>query len=345
MTVNPPPEVLAALDASISGGQPGVTVAQVEQLSARVWRIDLSNQQRVALKVATADAPLRREIATLRWLGQQGCAVPALLAVDEDAEPSWLALEWSGSKTLDQALQQAPPARHTRLGRRLAGALAAVEAAFTPMTAQARADRDRWHAQTSALRDLAAPWVEAAPLALAWLLGRELRASEDRMLRAVADAALGSEPEVGSLDYHAGNVMIDGERLTFVDWPAIGVDWPERRLVQYGTATGTGLPTGNFATAIDLAAVREYACLVAERRGTTAKEVAQAVDAHDILLHLTAAASLKMVAEGTAHAERRAAWANVEARRVRLLQQLQRRLADDGPAEAFREALRARSPT
>jgi hypothetical protein len=345
MTANPPSEVLTALGIAISSGQPGVTATQAERLSPRVWRVDLSNRQRIVLKVASEDAPLRREIATLKWLRQQGCSVPAVLAVDEGTEPSWVALEWSGSETLDQALQYAPPARRAALGLRLAHALAAVEAAFALLTVQARSDRDRWRSQTAALRDLAAPWIAAAPPALAWLLGRGLRASEDGMLRAVADASLGSEPEVGSLDYHAGNVMIDGERLTFVDWPAIGVDWPERRFVQYGTATGAGLPNGNFATAIDLAAVQEYAQVVAERRGTSAREVAHAVDAHDILLHLTAAASLKMIADRTAHAERKAAWPNVEARRVRLLQHLQRRLVEDGPAEALREALRARSLT
>ena len=60
-------------------------------------------------------------------------------------------------------------------------------------------------------------------------------------LRRTVALALGGEPDVGSLDYNARNVVLDeaGGRVTLVDFAATGVDWPERRLVQYATATGT----------------------------------------------------------------------------------------------------------
>ena len=60
-------------------------------------------------------------------------------------------------------------------------------------------------------------------------------------LRRTVALALGGEPDVGSLDYNARNVVLDEARgrVTLVDFAATGVDWPERRLVQYATATGT----------------------------------------------------------------------------------------------------------
>jgi hypothetical protein len=346
-------DVAAALPASHRGEPREVRPAgPAESPSARVWRVALEDGPRLALKLAAPGAPLDAEAWGLRWLGQRGAPVPAVLAVDPTRPAAWLALAWCGDTTLDEAVQSATPWKLAALGRRLAVAASAVERAYRPVTAGLRRQAT-WHVRVEALREQTGPWIAAAPKALAWLAeGRRAgsaRAAEcllnsqlDGLLERTLAAALGAEADVGSLDYNARNVIL-GERpsaMTLLDFAATGVDWPERRFVQYGTATGAGPTGGDFRSVIGPASVRAYATAVAPQREADAHDVARAVDAHDVLLLLTAATGLRAVAGGVAHPERAQGWADVSARRVALRRLLRRRLVVDGPAEALRAALR-----
>jgi len=222
-----------------------------------------------------------------------------------------------------------------------------VERAFAPATSQACADEARWITQQRTLRELAQPWVDAALDALAWLLGRTLLHPEEKALQEACELALSAEPDVGSLDYHAANVILDRNRqgppLSFVDFPAVGVDWPARRLVQYGTATGSSSAGGGFVPALGPAAVRAYAGNAVALRSGGAARLAQEVDAHEVLLLATAAQSLAMCERGEAHPSRAAAWSNVRERRTQLLALLRRSLVSEGSAERLRAALRRRA--
>jgi hypothetical protein len=87
-----------------------------------------------------------------------------------------------------------------------------------------------------------------------------------------------------------------------------------------------------------------YAAQAAAQRGCPVEPVAQAVDAHHVLLLLTATASLKLVADGAAHPDRAAAWPNVDERRARLGELLRRHLVRSGPAAELRRLVRRGSP-
>ena len=333
----------------------------------RVWRVGLAGGRTLAVKVAAGEAALEGETRTLRWLGERKAPTPRVVAVDASRPARWLALSWCGERTLDGALRAAPAPAGAALGRRLAAAVAALEAGFEPISAGLRR-RAGWEERVAALRAQAAPWADAAPDSLAWLLddpaaGRELRPA----LEATAALAFAAVPDVGSLDYNATNVVVDARgRPTVLDFAVTGVDWPERRLVQYGTGTGAGSapgapgapgaggapagaggatgagtgPGGPFRSALDRASVRRYAGLSAARRGQDSREIVATVDAHDVLLLLAAGAGVMAVARGTAHPERARAWADVDARRAALLRLLRRPLAAHGPAAALRTAIR-----
>jgi hypothetical protein len=338
-------DVAVALPASHRGEPREVRPAgPAESPSARVWRVTLEDGPKLALKLAAPGAPLDAEAWGLRWLGERGAPVPAVLAVDPTQPAAWLALAWCGDTTLDEAVQTATSWKLATLGRRLAVAASAVERAYRPVTAGLRRQAT-WHERVAALREQTSPWIAAAPEALAWL-GEGRRAGGDRaaenLLERTLAAALGAEADVGSLDYNARNVVL-GERpsvMTLLDFAATGVDWPERRFVQYGTATGAGLTGGDFRSVIGPASVRAYATTVAPQREADEHDVARAVDAHDVLLLLTAATGLRAVAGGVAHPERAQGWADVSARRVALRRLLRRRLVVDGPAEDLRATLR-----
>jgi hypothetical protein len=314
--------------------------------------VGLAGGRTLAVKLAAGEAALEGETHTLRWLGERRAPTPRVVAVDASRPARWLALSWCGERTLDGALRAAPAPDGAALGRRLAAAVAALEAAFEPVSAGMRR-RAGWGERVAALRAQAAPWADAAPEALAWLLdnpaaGREQRAA----LEATVALAFSATPDVGSLDYNASNVVVDSRgRLTVLDFAATGVDWPERRLVQYGTATGAGETPGApdgpgagtggpFRSALDRTSVQRYAGLRAAREGKDGREVVATVDAHDLLLLLAAGAGVMAVARGTAHPERARAWADVASRRAALLRLLRRPLAGHGPAAALRAAIR-----
>jgi hypothetical protein len=305
-----------------------------------VWKLGFSNAPPLALKLAHPLAPLALESQVLATLRRRS-PVPDVLAVSPAAAPTWIALEWCGDLTLDDVAQTASPAELRRLGLALAAAVAAVEAAFAPLDARWQTQSGGSAARVAALREQAAGWVAAAPAALAWLLGAHLDHTLKALLVAALAPATHSVPTLGSLDYNARNVVLDGDRLSLIDFAAVGADWPERRFVQYGTAIGASLVDGGFASAIDAASVAAYAAEVAPLRGVPVADVAHRIDAHDLLLLLTAAHHLRMIEAGQAHPDRAAAWANVPRRRAQLLALLRRQLVSDGPAEDFRAQLRS----
>jgi hypothetical protein len=335
------PSVVAALPPAWRAG-----LKDARQVSPRVWRIELSAGRVLALKLAAERAPLDVEVQALHWLGRHRCSVPAVLAVSSERPPQWVALEWCGDQTLDVAAQGAGAARRARLGRELALALAEIEGAFAPFTARAQADAARWQAQIQALRAQAAPWLAQAPATLAWLLGRDVPRKVGSSLRLAGEVALHAPAAAGSLDYSASNVVVGRGRLVVVDFAAIGVDWPARRFVQYGTATGAAArepPRGTFATVITPEAVCAYAARAAALQGATVEAVQEMVDAHDLLLLLAAGEHLRLIQAGRAEAERALAWANVPERRQALLALIQRPLVRHGPAAAVRSWVRART--
>jgi len=319
-------------------------LARAEPVSGRVWRAALANGTVLALKLAAGNEESARALAmeaqALEWLARRGCPVPEVVARPAETPPRWLALSWHGDQTLEVLLATASPPQRARLGRLLAEAVASVEAAFQPLTAAERDNPPAWEARVRALRAQAAPWIAAAPEALAWLVEHPLdRRTRERLEQALA-LAFGAEPSIAGLDYNAQNVVFDGERLALLDFSAVGIDWPERRFVQYGTATGAASDGGGFVTVITPSSVRHYAALIAPQRSLDAAKVEQLVDAHDLWLLLIAAQQLRAVAEGSAVAARARAWRNVPQRRRQLLRLLRRRLIHHGPAETVRRRLR-----
>jgi hypothetical protein len=331
--VNVWPEVAAALDAA----RPPVPL-DVRRVSERVWKVSLPRGRALAVKLAVPGAALDVEAQALAWLTRCGCAVPALLATSGTRPLRWIALEWCGDRTLADVV--VAPKAPAGLGTRLAATCARVEAAFARLAGPNGGVPD---GAAGELRRQSAAWVAAAPAALEWLMGPHPAGLGDvvlDMLDAALACAVDAAPTLGSLDYNPRNVVVARGRLFLVDFAAVGADWPERRFVQYGTGTGAGLPGGTFATVIGPAALRRFAAETCLPRGRTETAVRHAADAHDVLLLLTAAAELRLVAAGTAHPERIAAWGNVADRRQRLLELLLRRLSPDGPAERFRQGLR-----
>ncbi|HEV2123753.1 MAG TPA: hypothetical protein VGW38_13395 [Chloroflexota bacterium] len=302
--------------------------------SARVWKIALEDGRSLALKVAAPDAPVDREAKVLSYLREHNCPVPEVVAIAGDEPASWLALEWCGDSTLDDALQGALTADGRRLatdnrGLQLADAVACVERACAGLGQPSAA-------QIEALNRQATPWFEAAREGLSWLQERERSARDAHTFEEVVATARSQVASAGSLDYNACNVVTQEHRMFLLDFATFGYDWPARRFVQYGTATGAGLKRGTFASALSPEATDRFASHLSSTYGLDVQGFRWAIDAHEVLLLLIAAAQLSLVQAGRAHEVRSETWNNIEQRRSSLLALLRRPLIDDGPAARLR---------
>ena len=280
-----------------------------ERITARVTRVTLPDGRTAAVKRAAPNAPVDQEAAVLRFLHARGCAVPEVISASSEE----LVTEWCGQHTLDDAMQTGLPVSGAALSEAVCGvghALAAV--APTPSSAH------------DALRAQLAPWLASLPAAQRWLSG----ASDARLLAAVVQRALECPPEAGSLDYTARNVLVSaaGGRVWLIDFAATGFDWTERRLAQYALSAGAGRPHGVFHSALDATVCG-------------ALDDQTGIDAHEVVLLLTAAEHLRQVETGDAHDERSRAWGNVAERKASLFELLRRPLAGSGPAAELRAAL------
>ena len=95
-------------------------------------------------------------------------------------------------------------------------------------------------------------------------------------------------PTLGTLDYNARNIVVDGETPTFIDFGSIGWDWGERRLVQSFNSLGTNRTNGNFVSLLDQEIVKEYTSqVVKHREDSSDMEVAAQVDYHQLLFYLS----------------------------------------------------------
>lgn len=243
----------------------------------RVIKVTTTSGREIGVKRAFGTARIRREVAILRFLEKTG-VVPSVLAVDQQADPDWFVMDWLGDTTLAEAGNDAL-ADHS-LGEALVDAVAAVEMALAPV-----ASDDVPVTAMEMLHGLLAPWVRVLSSALEWIVEHDV-STMTTTLANVGATASSSSITVGSLDYHSANVIVrsrGGKRtpsVGIVDLSAVGYDWPGRRVAQYGllpSSVGRG-----FASVLTFSVIERWAAF-----GIC---TAEAVDAHDILLILSAAA-------------------------------------------------------
>ena len=322
---------------AVALGSPIASVAAVGNGSGRVARVSLADGRVIAVKRFPSDGPnASSAAAALRVLHGRGAHVPEPLGWGDDTRGAygWLAMAWAGDQSLDAALQDqhmgSPEANVLGLG--LVEAVATVEAAFAPLSGPPT-PRDA----SAMLRQLLHPWTLAAPAALAWLGVPFDTARLEENLERIGAVAMASPLSVGPLDYHAGNVVVEGRgaRTTIVDLDHVGWDWPARRMVQYAFATGAARAKsgGTFRLALAVPEVRDAAsAALALVHGGDVATWRDAIVAHAIILVATAAWHLRQVVEGSADPARATAWQNVDGRREAL-----RTLAGEllSPAERY----------
>ena len=328
----------AATAAYVRAGHPPVRA--ITPLAEGVWRVVDAAGRKVVVKhqlfsrltQGTAYDLLEVERDVLRFLRADGCLVPTVFGIDQDAH--CIFLQWVGDRTLDDAIQDGDRAATIQAIR----GLCIIERAFSQ-----RADQLEPRVVPSANRAaLAAAWDEAGVRARAGIeqLCRRLQQPLDAGIQPLLDAMhdwLAARPvSLGSVDYNARNAIVEpgGTRIYFLEFAKIGWDWTERRLTQYTSSMGSGRQDGRMRSLLDASAARLYA----EASGRS--DGARALDYHRIFFLLNSAALLCAALDGEPHAlALRQHWKRPHARLRQCAAMLAQDLSTDPSAAEFRSRL------
>lgn len=230
-----------------------------------VCRVETSDGRRLAVKRVRNRSPQTRgghdalttEWEILRLLQEMARCVPT--PVTFNVEEGILVTTWVEGETLDDLAQHNPQQASSHVTEALT-ALEDIERTFdiNLMDVEPFAFQLDYDAYLSS--DFA-EFVKDAVAAFDWLLARanqstsqesaELRKAWDALYDTLCEGA----PTFGTLDYNARNLILSDSRPTYVDFSAVGWDWPERRIVQYFIALGAHHPEGNFVQTLTRRAV------------------------------------------------------------------------------------------
>ena len=264
-----------------------------------VWRLNtmgrayLLKQHLITQPVGESTfTPFQTEIAVLLRLHQAGCRVPELYWWSDSA--SCLLMEWCGDTTLDDLAQETPIDELKPIVQNTVRAFCQLEEGFAK-TADVLNPYIYPLDYPTFLRDMMEALLDQGRKTLdylAWLKGEPMPSDQVGTLDAIwgdlSNHLDRATPALGTLDYNARNIVVDGNTPTFIDFGSIGWDWGERRLVQSLNSLGANRANGNFVSLLGQEIVREYAEQVAEHRADWSEaDIAAQVDCHQLLFYLS----------------------------------------------------------
>ena len=236
--------------------------------------------------------PFQTEIAALLRLHQAGCRVPELYWWSESAR--CLLMEWCGDTTLDDLAQETPIDELKQVVQNTVRAFCQLEEGFAK-TAHALNPYIYPLDYPTFLRDMMGALLDQGRKTLdylGWMKGESMPSDQAGTLNAIWERLSNrlhkTTPTLGTLDYNARNIVVNGETPTFIDFGSIGWDWGERRLVQSLNSLGANRASGKFVSLLGQEVVKEYAGQVAEHREDWSEtEIAAQVDYHQLLFYLS----------------------------------------------------------
>jgi hypothetical protein len=272
--------------------------------------------------------PFQIETAVLLRLHQAGCRVPELYWWSDSA--SCLLMEWCGDTTLDDLAQETPVDELRQIVQNTVRAFCQLEEGFARSADTLKPyiyplDYSVGLRETlQALLDQGRKTLDY----LGWMRGEPISSDEgarlDEIWSRLADRLHRTTPTLGTLDYNARNIVVDGNTPTFIDFATIGWDWSERRLVQSLNSLGANRADGNFVSLLSQEIVKDYAGKVVGGR-ENCLELAAQVDCHQLLFYLLIVYRLLQVTAQPETAESQStlrAWGDSQARFRRALELL-----------------------
>ena len=264
-----------------------------------VWRLNamgrtcLLKQHLITQPVGgSAFTPFQIECAALLRLHQAGCRVPELYWWSDSA--SCLLMEWCGDTTLDDFAQETRTDELKAIVQNTVRAFCQLEEGFAK-TVHALNPYIYPLDYPTFLRDMMQTLLDQGRKTLdylAWMKGESMSPDQatrlDTIWKRMSNRLHQATPTLGTLDYNARNIVVDGSTLTFIDFGSIGWDWSERRLVQSLNSLGANRANGRFVNLLDREIVKKYARQVTQHREDRSEtEIAAQVDYHQLLFYLS----------------------------------------------------------
>lgn len=322
-----------------------------------VWRLNAGERSFILKQHLIADpvgestfTPFQVESAILLRLHQAGCRVPELYWWSDAA--SCLLMEWCGDTTLDDLAQKTPTGKLNPILQNTVRAFCQLEEGFAK-TAHALNPYIYPLDYSVFLQDMLQTLLDQGRKTLdylAWMRGEPIPADQAAGLDAIwtrmSDCLHRATPTLGTLDYNARNIVVNGDTPTFIDFGSIGWDWSERRLVQSLNSLGANRTNGNFVSLLDQVIVKAYARQVSEHREECSEtEIAAQVDYHQLLFYLSIIHRLLQSTAQPEAPESRAtlqAWGDPKARFQRALALIiNSHLSEDPDTKRLREIIAA----
>ena len=320
-----------------------------------VWRLNatgrtyLLKQHLITQPVGESPfTPFQIESAALLRLHQAGCRVPELYWWSDAA--SYLLMEWCGDTTLDDLAQGTPTDELNPIVQGTIRAFCQLEEEFAK-TAHALNPYIYPLDYPTFLRDMLETLLDQGRKTLdylAWMKGEPMSSDQaetlDTIWERLSNRLHRAAPTLGTLDYNARNIVVDGSTPTFIDFGSIGWDWGGRRLVQSLNSLGANRTNGRFVSLLEQEIVKEYAGRVAEHREDRSEtEIAAQVDYHQLLFYLSIVHRLLQSTAQPEAAESKAtlqAWGDPKARfRDALTLLADSHLSEDTDAAHIRELI------
>ena len=261
-------------------------------------------------------------------------------------------MEWCGDTTLEDLAQETPIDELKQIVQNTVRAFCQLEEGFAK-TAHALNPYIYPLDYPVFLRDMMGALLDQGRKTLdylAWLKEEPMPSDQAGTLDAIwerlSNRLHGTTPTLGTLDYNARNIVVNGETSTFIDLGSIGWDWGERRLVQSLNSLGANRTNGKFVSLLEQEIVKEYAGQVAEHREDWSEtEIAAQVDYHQLLFYLSIVHRLLQSTAQPEAAESKAtlqAWGAPKARFRRALSLLtDSHLSEDPDIEHIRKIIAA----
>lgn len=232
--------------------------------------------------------PREIEKFTLTTLHNNGCHVPQVIW--ESAQYNALLFEWCGDKTLDDSAQCVKTPNLSQILQKSLNSLCEIETVFEKYSEMFTPYIFEYDYNSNLLMIL-----ERGKKTISYLTHldkKEMSSSAKSHLEMIwtsfSNLLIDGTPSLGPLDYHARNIVINDEVPYFIDFGSVGLDWQERRAIQYFNSVGANYEEGNFVSMLDRELVECYVNWgVRDKTDSELEEIESRIDGHHLLYYLS----------------------------------------------------------
>ncbi|RKU24661.1 hypothetical protein C6497_17765 [Candidatus Poribacteria bacterium] len=232
--------------------------------------------------------PREIEQFILTTLHKNRCHVPQVIW--ESTKHNALLLEWCGDMTLDDSVQCAKTPKLSQILQNCLKSLCKIETVFEKYSERFTPYIFAYDYNSTLLRIL-----EQGKKTISYLTHlskKEMSSSEESHLKMIwttfCNLLINGRPTLGPLDYHARNIVINDDIPYFIDFGSVGLDWQERRVIQYFNSVGANFEGGNFVSMLDGELVECWInWSVRDKTDYDLKEMTSRIDGHHLLYYLS----------------------------------------------------------